>query len=119
MSEPGDIEVFGSRRNRRREVEAETGARRRPLLGILSLVVAVITVAIVSVGISLALAGTYLPSTNLAYLATGTSVVAVIGGAAAALLGRGRVWGIAAVVLGLLATPLLLTHLLAWVSGLG
>jgi hypothetical protein len=93
--------------------------RKSRLLGVLALVAAVAAAVILSVGMTSANAGQYAAGSGLAYLATGVSVVAVICGASAALLGRGRPWGVVAVVIGLLANPLLLTKLLGAASGLG
>ncbi len=55
----------------------------------------------------------------LAYLATGSSVVAVLCGAASVVTARGRVWGALGIVLGIIASPPVLTKLLGWASGLG
>jgi hypothetical protein len=94
-------------------------SRRSGTLGGLSFGAAALTALIVWIGISQAFGGHYASSINLAYVATGVSVLAVIGGGAAIVFNRGRGWGAAAIVLGLLSTPLILTHLLAWMSGLG
>jgi hypothetical protein len=115
MSEPDGM---------RADADTEAGAGAQParktaLLGVLSVVVAILTGILVWIGIALSLGGDYVAGTSLAYLATGTSVVAIIFGASAMLLGRGRFWGVVGIVVGILLTPLLLTRLLAWVSGLG
>ncbi|MEJ1230476.1 MAG: hypothetical protein WDM88_07425 [Galbitalea sp.] len=109
------VEVFG-RGGRRR---APTPPLRRVRLGLLSLGAALVTVVITGVGIGTAMAGDYEAAILLAYLATGTSVVAVLCGAAAVVTARGRTWGAAAVVVGILASPPVLTRLLGWASGLG
>jgi hypothetical protein len=78
-----------------------------------------VTAASTVTGISLALADKFEASILLAYLATGASVVAFLCGVAAVLTGRGRAWGAAAVLVGVLASPPVLTKLLGWASGLG
>jgi hypothetical protein len=85
----------------------------------MALAAALVTAASTVGGILLALGGTFELSILLAYLATGTSVVAVLCGLAAVLTGRGRGWGGLALVLGILSSPPVLTKLLSWASGLG
>jgi hypothetical protein len=65
-----------------------------------------VTAASTVTGISLALADKFEASILLAYLATGASVVAFL-------------CGVAAVLVGVLASPPVLTKLLGWASGLG
>jgi hypothetical protein len=89
------------------------------LLGVASTLAALVTIVLVIVGILGAMRGDYSTSTGLAYVATGVAIVAVLGGLAAILFDRGRGWGAVAIVLGLVANPLLLTKLLGWASGLG
>jgi hypothetical protein len=109
------IEVFG-RASRRASAPR---VRSRSRLGILSLLAAAVTVVGTAGGIALAMGGAFELSILIGYLATGASVVAVLGGAAAVVTGRGRGWGALAVVVGILASPPLLTRLLSWASGLG
>ena len=123
-------EVFG-RRPRVVERKSQPRPRRKPkskpdrnsrpgtLLGVVALFAALVTILLVIVGITDAIRGNYSSSTSLAYVATGVSIVAVLGGLGAVLLDRGRGWGAVAIVLGLAADPLLLTNLLGWASGLG
>jgi uncharacterized membrane protein len=118
MSEFRGIEVFG-RQSRRRAVEPTPRRRPRWLLGVLALAAALFTAAATTTGILLAMHNRFEASILLAYLATGVSVVAVLCGAAALVTGRGRGWGAVAIVIGVLASPPLLTRLLAWASGLG
>jgi hypothetical protein len=108
-------EVFARRRTRR----AAEARRPTRILGLVSLLAALVTIVLFWMGMSFAVGDRNLVSADLAYLATGTSVVAVIGGVAAIILRRGRALGAVAVVLGLLASPLLLARLLGWASGLG
>jgi hypothetical protein len=123
-------EVFG-RRPRVVGPKSQPKPRRKPtskpdrnsrpgtLLGVVALFAALVTILLVTVGITDAIRGNYSSSTSLAYVATGVSIVAVLGGLGAVLLDRGRGWGAVAIVLGLAANPLLLTKLLGWASGLG
>ena len=110
------IEVFGRAPRRRAEPVKRV---RRSRLGLAGLLAGVVTLAATSVGIAVSMAGHYEPGILLAYLATGAAVVAVLCGAASVVTGRGRVWGAIAIVLGVLACPLVLTRLLDWASGLG
>jgi hypothetical protein len=115
MSEFRGIEVFGNQRRRR----AVPPSRPRWLLGVLAFCAGLFTAASTTVGILLAMGGTYEASILIAYLATGVSVVAVLCGAAAVVTGRGRGWGAVAMLIGILSSPPLLTRLLGWASGLG
>jgi hypothetical protein len=120
MSEFRGTEVFGRQATRRtpasppRKPRASREQRpprvpRRSRFGLMALAAALVTAASTVGGILLALGGTFELSILLAYLATGTSVVAVLCGLAAVLTGRGRGWG----------SPPVLTKLLSWASGLG
>jgi hypothetical protein len=120
-SEYRGIEVFG-RRPRRRADPPPRRANSRPRrsgLGIVTVLAGVVTVVGTVVGITSAMAGRYESGILLAYLSTATSVIAVLGGAAAVVMGRGRGWGALAILLGILASPPVLTRLLGWASGLG
>jgi hypothetical protein len=105
----------------------ETGGTERddaprqtgPALGITSVALAIVTIVVMAVGLATSLRGEFEAGTTLAYVATGMSIVAVLGGLSAVLMGRGRGWGVVAIVLGLIANPLLLTKVLGWASGLG
>jgi hypothetical protein len=111
-------EVFG---RRPRASGPDTDETREPgrTLGVVALLAALLTIILVVVGVTSAMHGDYAGGSALAYVATGSSIVAVLGGLAAILFHRGRGWGIIAVVLGLAADPLLLTQVLKWASGLG
>jgi hypothetical protein len=115
MAEYRGIEVFSTPGRRR----ATPPPRPRWRLGVLSFGAGLFTAAATTVGILLAMSGTYEGSILLAYLATGASVATVLCGAAAVVTGRGRGWGAVAVVIGILSSPPLLTRLLSWASGLG
>jgi hypothetical protein len=115
-SEYRGVEVFGRAPRRRAEPARPV---RRSRLGILAVLAGLVTVAGTWIGIASAMAGRYESGTMLAYLSTGTSVVAVLCGAAAVITSRGRGWGAVAILLGVLASPPVLTRLLGWASGLG
>ncbi len=117
-SEHSGIEVFG-RQPRQSLPPRARRLRPRNRLGVYALCAAIFTLVATGVGIGSAMAGKFDIGTWLAYLATGTSVVAVLCGAAAVVTGRGRGWGAFAVLVGALASPPLLTTLLHWASGLG
>jgi hypothetical protein len=88
------------------------------LLGVLALAFAVLTAAALAAGVVLATAGDYRLATVIAYGAIGLSVLAVIGGVLAAILGWGRRWGVIAVIVGIVADPLVLLVVLRFVGGL-
>jgi hypothetical protein len=98
--------------------ESAPGLIVRSGVGIAAFAIALVTIVLVWIGITVALSGKFEASVDLAYAATSTSVIAVITGAAAALLRRGRAWGLTAIALALLGTPLVITHLLGWLSAL-
>jgi uncharacterized membrane protein YcjF (UPF0283 family) len=89
-----------------------------PLLGILALALAVLTAVGLAVGIVIATAGDYRLATIVAYGAIGLSVLAVIGGVLAVILGWGRRWGVIAVIVGVVANPLVLLVVLRFFGGL-
>jgi hypothetical protein len=91
--------------------------RRTAALGILSLVVAVLTVAALVVAIVVASGGDFPLGTLLSYLAIGLSVVAAVVAIVALVIGRGRRWAVAAVIVAILANPLVLRWLLTVVAG--
>ena len=109
------VEVFG----RRRRAVADQPRPRSSTLGIAAFTAAIATVAVVAIGVITAESGEYAAATSLAYFAIAVSVVAVGGGLFALFLGRGRGWGVAGVLIGGLASPLVLTRLLVLASGLG
>jgi CBS domain containing-hemolysin-like protein len=110
------IEVFTRRRTRRAAAQA---TRPNKILGLVALLAALATILLFWMGMSFAVGERNLVSTDLAYLATGMSVVAIVAGGSAIVLRRGRALGAIAIVLGLLANPLLLTRFLNWAGGLG
>ncbi|MCU1580284.1 MAG: Naphthoate synthase [Rhodoglobus sp.] len=88
------------------------------LLGVLALAFAVLTAAALAAGVVMATAGDYRLATVVAYGAIGLSVLAVIGGVLAVILGWGRRWGVIAVIVGVVADPLVLLVVLRFVGGL-
>ncbi|HEX4057284.1 MAG TPA: hypothetical protein VHX87_03065 [Galbitalea sp.] len=115
-SEFRGIEVFGPAPRRRARQARRV---RRSRLGLVSVLAGIVTVAATSTGIATSMASDFATGILLAYLATGTSVVAVLCGAASVVTGRGRRLGVIAIALGVLASPPVLTRLLDWASGLG
>jgi hypothetical protein len=88
------------------------------LVGVLAFVSAVLMAALHVIGIVVASGSAYEAATVIAYAAIGFSVLAVAGGIAAVILRRGRGWGIAAIVIGVVANPVILLYLLRLVSQL-
>lgn len=115
-SEFRGIEVFG-RQPRRRADPPQRLTRAR--LGVIALLASLVTVAATAIGIGTAMGGHWESGIVLAYVATGTSIIGVLGGATAVVMGRGRRFGAIAIVVGILASPLILTRLLDLASGLG
>jgi cell shape-determining protein MreD len=70
------------------------------------------------VAIAVATAGDFPAGTLLGYVAIGLSVLAVVVGAVAIIRRRARRWAIAAVVLAVLANPIVLLTVLSFLSGL-
>jgi hypothetical protein len=90
----------------------------RALVGMIALGLAVVMAVLHVVGIVVASGNDYGTATAIAWVAIVISGVAVLGGVAAIILRRGRGWGIAAIVLGVLANPVILLYLLRLVSTL-
>ncbi len=82
------------------------GLRRVP--GMLSLALAVATAVLGGIAVAVATGADFDTSTTLGWVAIGTSAGAVLVGVAAIVLRWGRGFGIAGVVLGILANPYLL-----------
>lgn len=99
------------------QVPASAERTRTPLLGIVALVLGVLTVAALVTGIAIATAGDWAPATTIAYGAIGLSVLAVVVGVVAVVLGAGRRWAVIAVLLGVFANPLVLLAVLRFFGG--
>ena len=109
------IEVFG-----RGATVVEYGVRSRaprtPALGAGAVLVAVAAIAALAAAVIERSRGSGLVEL-LTWIALAASAIAVLVGLVALLTGRGRLAGFAAVVLGALANPWLLSLLLAWAAG--
>lgn len=89
-----------------------------PALGVLALVLAASTVVLLSAGISLAVDGDYAASTAVAFAGITTSILGFLLGGIAVITRRGRWAGAIGMAVSVVANPVVLTHLLAWASGL-
>jgi hypothetical protein len=99
-------------------VVEEPAPPRRPPVWIAAVVLALGTIGVHIAAIVVASAGDFPTGTLLGYVAIGLSLLSVIAGVVAAILGRGRTWGIVAAVIAVLANPFVLLTLLTWLSGL-
>jgi hypothetical protein len=110
------IEVFG-----RNATVVEFGpadrTQRTPALGAGAVLVAVAGMAAFAAAVIERSRGSGLVEL-LTWIALGASAIAVLGGLVALLTGRGRTLGFAAVVLGALSNPWVLTQLLQWAAAL-
>lgn len=101
------------------EVPARTafspGAHAR--LGVASLGLAVLAVALEALAIAIGSAGQWQIATVLAWFIIGSSAVAFVLGLVAILAGRGRRWGAVAVPVSLMGNPLILVGLFAVLGG--
>jgi hypothetical protein len=102
------------------EVVEEEPARRprTPAFAISAVVLAAVTIAVHIAAIVVAIDGDFPLGTLLGYLAIGTSALAVIVGIVAVVIGRGRGWAFAAVLVAILANPVVLLAVLRALSGL-
>jgi hypothetical protein len=109
------IEVFG-----RGATVVEYGPRdrtpRTPALGAGAVLVAIIALAALVGAIVERARGSAFVEV-LTWIALGASALAVFGGLAAMLTGRGRLAGCVAVVVGALANPWVLSRVLEWAAG--
>lgn len=95
--------------------EARQGRRRpTPVHALLATLCAVVTLVLLVVGINLALGGDYSASRVVAFVAVGASIVGFFLGGVSVILRRGRELGIAAMVVCVLANPVLLAQVLGW-----
>jgi hypothetical protein len=100
------------------EPEERPVRKRGPLLGLIALGLAVLTVVAHAVAVVIASGNDFAPATIAGYVAIGLSVASVLAGAVAVILRLGRVWGIIAIVLGVVANPFLLLVVLRFVGQL-
>lgn len=99
------------------EVVDEPERRKTAVLGIAAAVLGVSTVAALVTAIVIASTGDWGVATLVAYAAIGLSALSVLGGVIAAIVGLGRRSGVIAVVLGILANPLVLLTVLRFFGG--
>ena len=99
-------------------VEEPDARPRRPWVGLGAVALTLATIAVHVAALVVSTAGDFPTGTLLAYVATGVSAAAVVVGIVAAILGRGRAWGIAAALVAVLANPIVLLAILRFLSGL-
>ena len=99
-------------------VDEPTPRARRPFLGWAAALLSLATIGVHIAAVVVASSGDFVTGTVLGYVAIGLSGLAVVVGVAAAIVGRGRSWGIAAALVAVLANPVVLLALLRLLSGL-
>lgn len=100
------------------ESAAEASRTKTAWVGIVALGLSVCAAVLHVIAVVVASGNDFEPATLLGYGAIGVSALGVIVGIVAVIMGRGRRWGVAAIVLGLIANPLLLLVVLRFASGL-
>lgn len=100
------------------EVVEEAPRARRPWVGLVAVALTLATIGVHVAAIAVATDGDFPLGTLLGYIAIGVSVLAVVVGVLAAIIGRGRAWGIGAAVVAVLANPVVLLIVLRFLSGL-
>ena len=99
-------------------VSAEDEPRRRTrLVGIAAMVLALGTIGVHIAAVVVSSAGDFVAGAQLGWVAIGLSALAVLVGVTAAIIGRGRAWGIVAVLVAVLANPYVLLTVLRLLSG--
>lgn len=92
---------------------------RRPLpLGLFAFILVVLLIALEVVGVVLAVGAQYESATLIGHIVTLGTAAPLLLGLAALITGWGRGWGFVAVVLAVLANPLVLNAVLDWGAGL-
>lgn len=99
-------------------VEEEPTRRRRPFVGIGSLVLAFLSVVLTVCGIVVASGSDFVAGTVLAYAAIGTGILAIIAALVALIGGLGRRWAVAGLIIAIVTNPLVLLYALQFVNGL-
>src|SRR5690554_8131792 len=90
-------------------------APRRPLpIGLIAFVLALLFIALETTGVILALDGQYGAATLIGQIVTLGTAVPFLLGLAAVITGWARIWGAFAVLLSVLASPLVLNAVLSW-----
>lgn len=92
---------------------------RGPGLGILALLLAVGFAVVHVVAVIAGVDGDFARSSQLAYVAIGGTAVSLLLGAVTVVIGAGRRWGVVAVLVSLVANPLVLIRILDFFGGLG
>jgi hypothetical protein len=100
---------------RDRAAEARPDPSRMP--GRIALALSLLLLALDVVALVLADNRAWVAATVLAQVATVGTIVAFVVGAGAVIVSRGRRWGIAAVVLAVVANPIILTKVLGFLAG--
>jgi hypothetical protein len=90
---------------------ASLGWARRQWPGLAALALAVLLVVLAATAVSIGSTGQWAAATVLAWAVIALTIVSFLGGLAAVILRRGRRWGAAAMVLSVLANPLVLVWL--------
>lgn len=103
--------------SRRAQRVRRPDSRYRWWPGAAAVLLALALLVLDAVAVAQAGSGSYAGATVLAWTAIVASILAVLGGAAAIVLDRGRLLGVAAVVLGICANPYLLTRVLEVLGG--
>lgn len=91
---------------------------RRPWIGLAAVALTLATIGVHAAAIVVATNGDFPAGTLLGYVAIGLSALAVAVGVVAAVVGRGRAWGIGAAVVAVLANPWVLLVVLTFLSGI-
>jgi hypothetical protein len=100
------------------EPEERPVRRRGPLLGLIALTLAVLTIVAHVTAVVIASGNDFAPATIVGYVAIGLSAASVLAGAVAVILRLGRPWGVIAIVLGVVANPFVLLVVLRFVGEL-
>jgi zinc transporter ZupT len=122
ISEQQEPEQPGQPLDRRppeQELELATESRRHPsgLLGQIALGLSLLLLATDVVALVLADNRSWAAAIVLAQVTTVGTIVAFLVGAVAVIMSRGRRWGISAVVLAVVANPIIMTKVLGFLAG--
>lgn len=98
------------------EIEVVPEPATTPLVGLVAALLALATIIVHAVAITVATAGDFATATVLGYVAIGLSIAAVLGGVFAAITQRGRRIGIGAAIVAIVANPFVLLSLLRLVD---
>jgi hypothetical protein len=109
VEEPEPRSRDGARQGRRRPT---------PVHGLLGIACAIATVALLVTGINLALIGDFDTSRVIAFVAVGASILGFLLGGISVILRRGTALGVVAMVVCVVANPVLLAQVLGWVRTL-